>query len=97
MPILEEMWEEVAVDLRKRCSKEGNNLYASQNIFYGMDIVNTAKYKFRHARDILQYGRCRKYGVSSLGHPTNGETAAFILVQILTKQLCSLNVSFSIK
>jgi len=37
MPVLKELWEEVAVDLRKCRNEEGNNLYASKNIFQGME------------------------------------------------------------
>jgi len=53
MPVLEEIWEDVAVDLRKCRNKEGNNLYASKNIFHGMENVNMAKCKFRQAGGIL--------------------------------------------
>lgn len=53
MPVLEEIWEDVAVDLRKCRNEEDNNLYASKNIFHGMENVNTVKCKFRHAGDTL--------------------------------------------
>jgi len=44
-----------------------------------------------------RYARYGKYGVSSFGHLTNGETLASFLVQILTKPLCSLKGSLAIK
>jgi hypothetical protein len=77
MPILEEIWKEVAADFRKFRNKESNNLYASQNIFHGMENVNTAN---KQPWTTDEWRNC-----------------GFFLVQILTKQLCSLKTSVSIK